>query len=187
MTSQLSSTSTTPCLLEAWRDYESLLYRWLIKQTHDDVLSADVLQETFLKALQQNEHFCAVQQPRAWLYRTAHHLLIDRYRKQSKTLLVADPEPLPESYDAPPAITGLMACLPKALRRLPDDQRDVIEQCDLGGVTQRDYADAHQLSLPAVKSRIQRARQHLREILLVQCNIQFDDHNRVCCHLRDSD
>lgn len=187
MTSQLSSTSTMPCLLEAWHDYESSLYRWLIKQTHDDVLSADVLQETFLRALQHNEQFCAVQQPRAWLYRTAHHLLIDRYRKQNKVLLVEDPEPLPDSRDAPPAITGLMACLPQALWRLPDEQRDVIEQCDLGGVTQRDYADAHQLSLPAVKSRIQRARQHLREILLAQCNIQFDEHHRICCHLRDSD
>jgi RNA polymerase sigma-70 factor (ECF subfamily) len=50
----------------------------------------------------------------------------------------------------------------------------VIEQCDLNGMTQKDYAVAHNLSLPAVKARLRRARIELKTILVAECKVTQD-------------
>ena len=53
--------------------------------------------------------------------------------------------------DISPAMVQLQRCLPQVLVKLTEQDRDVIEQCDLNGMTQKDYAEKHQLSLPAVR------------------------------------
>ncbi len=69
-----------------------------------------------------------------------------------------------------------------ALAALDPDDRDVLSRCDLQGMTQKDYAQANGLSLPAVKSRVLRARARLRLLLVERCGVRFDAATgRVCC------
>jgi len=48
-------------------------------------------------------------------------------------------------------------------------------------VTQNDYAQRLGLSLPAAKSRVQRARLRLRAQLSEACQVTFDEAGKVCC------
>ena len=59
--------------------------------------------------------------------------------------------------------------------------REAIERCDIGGMTQQAFAELEGLSLSGAKSRVQRARQRLRAQLLRACQVQLDEHGRVCC------
>ena len=61
--------------------------------------------------------------------------------------------------------------------------REVITQCDIQGLSQAEYARQAGLSLVATKSRIQRARVHLKQKLNNNCQIRFDDSGRVCCYV----
>ncbi|MGY5650222.1 sigma factor-like helix-turn-helix DNA-binding protein [Vibrio cincinnatiensis] len=83
--------------------------------------------------------------------------------------------------DLAPTVDSLAQCLPKALRRLDPVDKMIIEACDLNGMSQHAFAQQHGLSLSATKSRIQRAREKLRQTLKTQCQIRFDDQQRVCC------
>lgn len=47
--------------------------------------------------------------------------------------------------------------------------------------TQLAYARHLGLTLPAAKSRVQRARQHLQQQLVTACQVTFDHAGRVCC------
>lgn len=175
-------TTVVPCLIETWQLCESELYYWLLKQTGDTDLSFDLLQDTFLKALQQRQSFCSFHNQRAWLYRVARNMLIDKQRKanSAQRLNLSDFAP---SWEEPelPAIDSLAQCLAKALAKLTKSERDIIQQCDLQGLTQQQFATQNGLSLAATKSRIQRARAKLKDILQVQYHIRFDDNQRVCC------
>jgi len=177
-----SNNQPAPCLLDIWGDIENTLYHWLYKQSHDSDLAFDLLQETFLKALQIDRSFCDISNQRAWLFKVASNLLTDEWRKQKRL------EPLHlleysthESDSLMDPVDSLVQCLPKALACLSNEERRVVEFCDLQGKSQQDFATHASLSLPAVKSRIQRARRKLREHLKNNCAIRFDDHNRVCC------
>ena len=66
----------------------------------------------------------------------------------------------------------------RVLSELTAEDRDIIEQCDLEGVKQKDYAVAHDLSLAAVKSRLLRAREKMRARMSTACQLRFDEQGR---------
>ncbi|EOA3785113.1 sigma-70 family RNA polymerase sigma factor [Vibrio vulnificus] len=179
-------TSAVPCLIETWHLSESELYYWLLKQTGDPELSFDLLQDTLLKALQQRQAFCDIRNQRAWLYRVARNMLIDKRRRanQEQVQELSDDASIWEEHELP-AVDSLAQCLPKALSKLTESESEIIKQCDLQGLTQQQFAEQNGLTLVATKSRIQRARQKLRNVLQVQCHIRFDEQRRVCCFFQD--
>lgn len=65
------------------------------------------------------------------------------------------------------------------VRDLPDDYRRAIELTELGGMTQAAAAERLGLSVPGAKSRVQRGRARLREMLLRCCEIETDRRGRV--------
>lgn len=170
------------CVLEAWRDHEPELHAYLIGQVRDSALADDLLQDVFLKAMREGARFCALDSPRAWLFQVTRHALIDQHRLRKATVPVADALPAPESTIAP--VDALAPCLDDALLALDADDRDVVQRCDLDGETQRAYAEARGLGVPAVKARIQRARARLRRHLIDRCGVRFDAGGHVCCHTR---
>lgn len=161
----------------------SYLHHWLLKQSGDQELAADLLQETFLRAFNQKSDFCLINDQKAWLFKVANNLLTDELRKNKRSQL-NETDTFHRIYSAVEElrpVDNLAQCLPKALNKLSPIDREIIESCDIQGVKQFDYAALHGISVPAAKSRIQRARGKLRQILKCQCQIRFDEHQQVCC------
>jgi RNA polymerase sigma-70 factor (ECF subfamily) len=161
------------CVTQAWEKHETELRRFLRHRTGNDAEAEDLLQETFLRALRQSNGLCGIDNPRAWLYTAARNLLIDRLR------LSKDQIPLPEDLaaapeDSPPPIDGLSQCLPRVLSELSEQDREAITLCDIEGMTQQSYARHIGLSLPAAKSRVQRARVRLKARMSEACQVKFD-------------
>jgi RNA polymerase sigma-70 factor (ECF subfamily) len=129
--------------------------------------------------------FCRLDNPRAWLYQVARTTLIDRSRTTHpvEPLGDGDQEPAAPQEDTAPAVDALTGCLERTLAELADDDRAILQACDIGGMTQRAFAEAQGLSLPAAKSRLLRARQRLRDRLTTVCRVHFDPADgRVCGH-----
>lgn len=186
---------TVPCLLDAWAAHEVELLRYLRHHIRPAAEAEDVLHDLFLKALRQGERFCAVSNPRAWLFEVARNAAVDHARRTRSS------EPLPEDLaerggdlaGAFEALTDeavepglapvdlLSACLPRVLRELAAEDREALELCDIGGMSQKAFAELKGLSLPGAKSRVQRARQRLRAQLLCACQVRFDARGQVCC------
>lgn len=73
---------TVPCLLAAWSAHETELRRYLRHRLADPDEADDLLHDLFLKACRQGEAFCAVEQPRAWLFEVARNTFLDHLRRQ---------------------------------------------------------------------------------------------------------
>jgi len=171
---------TPVCILSAWDQYEKELRAFLLTRITDLHEADDVLQELFLKLVLQGDTFCEVQNPRAWLFRVARNYLADRFRT-AKTFIDLDPDMPHERAEKPPVVQ-LEGCLIRNLAHLSEEDRNVIEQCDLQGQLQERYAEQSGLTLSAVKSRLLRARQRLRKEIVVNCQVRFDENGQVCCH-----
>jgi len=167
------------CVIEAWDRHERELRGFLVRQVGDPVLAEDLLQDVFLRALAQGSRFCNLADTRAWLFRVARNRVVDHHRTQRDQVPV--PEQLADEVEVPEAVAGLAACLPRALAELPPEDADAIRRCDLDGMTQAEYARALGLSLPAAKSRVQRARRRLKAHLKDACQVRFDESGKVCC------
>ena len=178
----MNAAVTYPCHNKAWRQHQAEIRGFLAHRAGSASETDDLLQDVFLKALLQGKAFCRLDNPRAWLFHVARNLLIDRLRLSKDQVLLpvdlaAQPEPGFEPVDL------LSHCLPRVLTELSAEDRDAIMCCDMQGMTQKDYAHRLGLSLPAAKSRVQRARLRLRAQLAEACQVTFDDEGKVCCFI----
>jgi RNA polymerase sigma-70 factor, ECF subfamily len=170
-----------PCLVRAWQAHEAELRNYLVHRLGDRHAAEDLLQDVFVKAMRQGQAFCGLDNSRAWLFQVARNALVDHHRLARDWDAV--PEEIPEAEPELAPVDALSACVGRVLLELPPADRDIIQQCDLEGVKQQDYAEARGLSLPAAKSRLLRARQRMRDTLTRNCQVRFDEAGRVDSHI----
>ena len=168
------------CLPRAWRQHKAEIRGFLAQRAGSAAEADDLVQDVFLKALLLGQEFCQIDNPRAWLFHVARNLLVDRLRLTREQL------PWPDDLSAEPIaefvpIDLLSHCLPRVLTELSPEDREAVLLCDMQGITQKDYARHLGISLPAAKSRVQRARLRLRSQLAEACQVTFDEEGKVCC------
>lgn len=174
------------CILDAWQHHEVELRGYLIKRLNNSEQADDLLQDVFLKALRLGAKFCELENRRAWLYSVTKNELIDFLRKEQVRsgrveIAIEALNNIGEEQQEMVPVASLSQCLPLALQQLSAQERQIITLCDIEGLTQSRYAEQFCLNLPAVKSRIQRARKNLKKQLKEQCKVIFDPNGKVCC------
>ena len=157
----------TRALAEIYDLYSPRLYRYAMRLLGDACVAEDCVAETFsrfLKALQTGRG------PRdylqAYLFRTAHNLVVDHYRRQPNTEELDDD--LPELVTTEEsADLNLRQCRVRdALRQLTEDQQQVVSLKFLEGWDNEAVARALNKPVGAVKSLQHRALAQLRKLLL---------------------
>ena len=182
-TSALRDISFT-CVLNSWHEHEAELRGYLLHRVGDPNLADDLVQDVFLKAMRYGQGFCVLDNPRAWLFQVARNTLVDKLRLDRNAVPL--PDDLVEELHETAPVDALTECLLLILAELAAEDSDILMQCDLNGVKQQVYADAHGLSLSATKSRLLRARQRMRFDLIRKCGVRFDEAGNVCCHAATS-
>jgi RNA polymerase sigma-70 factor (ECF subfamily) len=161
------------------RKYERQIFRIANHITQNREDAEDVMQDAFLKAYQKLDQFQGNSKFYTWLVRIAVNESLMRLRKRrtAKTVSIdedveteegsvprdlADWAPNPEqNFDQ----AQLKEILGKTIQGLPRGFRVVFVLRDVEGLSTQETADALDLSVPAVKSRLLRARLQLRERL----------------------
>jgi RNA polymerase sigma-70 factor, ECF subfamily len=163
-------------LAAAWREFSRRLERFVAKSAaaREDV--EDVVQEVFLRLVRRPPRDFDAARLRAWLWRAARRVLIDRAKRRglpetAAPVDVAAAEAPAEKDD--PAV-ALARCLATMRRELPDDDRVALERADMEGERLSDLARSLGLSESGAKSRVVRARRKLRDVLKRCCAVERD-------------
>lgn len=159
--------------------YERRVFRMAKQITQSDEDAEDVLQESFLKAYTHLDSFQGQSKFYTWLTRIAVNeaLMKLRKRKSDKTVSLDEPADIGEDTvvreiavweDDPEqrySQEELREILGKAIEQLKPAFRTVFVLRDIEEMSTEETAEALGLSVPAVKSRLLRARLQLREKL----------------------
>ncbi len=158
------------------------LYRTALRLTRNQQEAEDLVQETMLKAFRFANTYQRGTNLRAWLFRILNTSAINRYRKQATHPTTT---PLPEGeefylYNRIRDISGqeltagaeeevlshyLDEDVYKALYDLPLNFRMPIILADIEGLSYKEIAQALNIPIGTVMSRISRARRHLQRSL----------------------
>ena len=148
-----------------------------ITQNRED--AEDVVQDAFLKAYQNLQNFQENSKFYTWLVRIAVNEALMRLRKRRTGQMVSLDEDIKTDEDAIPREVAdwspnpeqlynqseLREILQRTIQGLPASFRTVFVLRDVEGLSTEETAEALSLSIPAVKSRLLRARLQLRDRL----------------------
>jgi RNA polymerase sigma-70 factor, ECF subfamily len=131
----------------------------------------DLAQETLVKAFRAIDSFDGAY-PRAWLARIARNTAINRDQRNREFLLAeegtVEPEPDPADITDPEDIVLSQVVdedLKRALDELPPAFRVLVQMVDVEDMTYQEAADALEIPIGTVMSRLHRARNRLRKSL----------------------
>ena len=171
------------------RRYQGKIFRLAQHITQNREDAEDVLQETFLKAYEHLDQFQGNSKFYTWIVRIAvnQSLMKLRRRKNDKSVSMDDAidtgedmivreiaawDENPEERLSREEVGGI---LDSAIESLEPPYRSVFVLRDIEELSTEDTAEALGLSVPAVKSRLLRARLQLREKLTRQFKRKGDD------------
>lgn len=148
-------------------DHAPALYRIAYRLVGDVHDAEDIVQETLRSAWKSREHFECGRGQRAWLAAILRRRVIDRWRRSGhKTVLLGD-GPLEVPVDATdPTTNEFTDEMQQALAQLPRELRESLLLVVVGELTHQETANLLGVPLGTVLSRVSRARQRLRKVLL---------------------
>jgi len=161
------------------------LHAFVGRRISDPHAADDVAQEVLLRLHRSLGELRADDRLDAFAYRIARNAVIDHYRSRARVKeAVLPPEDVTahiEADDGGSEWPGghrerqeLARCLEPIVRRLPEPYRQALELTDLGDLTQAEAAERAGVTVPGMKSRVQRARTQLHEELTTCCNVVLD-------------
>lgn len=143
-------------LAAIYDEYHQLIYRYVYRQVGDVETARDLAAEVFHRLLRIAQSGGGPDRhPKAWLYRTAHNIVVDHYRRQQHRrhlplddeLMIANDDP---AGSAERHLSG--AQVRAALQHLTPDQRQVITLKFLEGLSNQEVAVVLDKPVGAVKS-----------------------------------
>lgn len=156
------------------------LHRLALRLMQNEADADDVVQETFLNAFKAIESFEGRSTLGTWLYRITYNNAMMRLRRSTPDMVSLDfkLDGAEEGQSVPQAFFD-WCCLPEedlhneevrqqleeAFETLSPPLRDVFELRELQGLSTRETAVALDVSEDVVKTRLRRARLHLRDKL----------------------
>ena len=160
-------------LAELVGNYEKTVYNFSFKICRDPERAENTMQETFLSMIKSLHQFDGKSKLSTWLYRIVmNHCLMELRKKKHNFISLDDDESeipedklIPDWSNVPSDVTEnaeLKRILDEAINKLPLDYRVVFILRDVNGLSTEETANIADLSVPAVKSRLHRARAFLR-------------------------
>ena len=158
--------------------YEGRIYTLACSILGDRETARDAAQEAFIRAYRSLPGFRAKSGFYTWLYRIAVNICLNTARRERRRPDTASLDGLLESGKTPPErLFGgtlpadeaeraeLQASIQAVLNSLSPDHRVVVVLKDIEDLSQEEIAEALGCSVGTVKSRLSRARVHLRDLL----------------------
>ena len=164
-----------------WSEFAPPLRGFLARRVPPGVDADDLVQEVFLRVIRHASTLRSTDRPEAWLFQIARNALRDalraRLRRDGRNDALDGGDDLAAQPDAAAdraAEAELAPCLTSMVVRLPEPYRTAIRLTTLDGISQADAARQLGISNSGMKSRVQRGRDRLRDLLVQCCAIAVD-------------
>jgi RNA polymerase sigma-70 factor (ECF subfamily) len=174
-----------------WAEFRERLRAFVARRIQHPADVEDVVQRVLLRMHERMGTLRGSDRVHAWLYRIARRAIADHYRHPARRrevpsggaaeleIVSGEAAVAPETETS--GIRRAADCLRPLVERLPPPYRDAIVRADLDEVRLADAAEAAFISLSGMKSRVQRGRKLLRELLTACCRIGVDGQGTRLC------
>lgn len=164
-----------------WEEYHTILECYIRSKLDSQQDVEDILQDIFVKV---QSNLCTLKDEeklKSWIYSITNNAIIDYYRKRKRTCEFLDVEEhIQNPYcDEKYANGEISICLKNMINKLPDIYKQVITLVCMENMTQIEISKKLGLSYSCTKSRVQRAKKLLKDMLSDCCSLEFDHRGNI--------
>ncbi len=165
---------------DIWKNYHRKLYSFVNKRVSDPSIAEDLVQDILFKVNTKIETLQSTKKLQGWIFQIARNTIIDYYRrnKNLESELIDDLI-APETDQISQARQEVSICLTLLIRHLPDKYCEAMTLSEIEGLTQKEIAVRQNISLSGAKSRVQRGRKLLKQMLVECCEFELDHQQRM--------
>ena len=180
-----------PTVEDVWHAISDGLRAFLRSRVPNDSDADDLLHDVFVRVHEQIGSLRQGDRIESWVYQIGRNAVADFYRRRTPRSAdavedVVDPHG--EDDGGENRNRAVAAWLPLMIDVLPQTLRDAVRMYEIEGVSQAEIASRLGISLSGAKSRVQRGRKRLEEILRGSCEFQLDRRgNIIACKPANDD
>lgn len=164
---------------EIWTQFKAEIHNFIKRRISDHDAAEDLLQEIFIKIHLNKDSLNESSKLSSWVYQITRHAIIDYYRKQK---LQYNENEIFEIYfkeNKESAQISFNNCILPFVEKLEPKYKDALLQTSFGNLSQKEYAEQLQISYSGAKSRVQRARQMVKELFMACCPVATDKYGNI--------
>lgn len=173
--------------MEIHDQYSPRVRAFILGMVRDRSVADDLVQETFLRVQENHERLRDLAKLPAWIFRIAHNLCQDHFRKRKESPLDGDGD-TGTACDAQACgmqkemeQRQMSQCVQEKVNLLPEPLRAVLILFDTLALSHQEIADALGITTANTKVRLHRARRKLKQILEVECTFERDERDVLVC------
>lgn len=170
---------------ELWETYHMDLEHFIFSKVKDEQITNDLIQEIFIKVHTKLDSLQDETKVKSWLFSIARNATMDYFKKSAKTVPLNTFDIKDESWEE--TAHSPQDCLPGIIKNLPKKYRNPLFLSDIKGLKQAAVAKRLKLSLPTVKSQIQRARKLIKQGYIDCCDYRVNDKGFLVGETKEKD
>ncbi|CAH7245332.1 RNA polymerase sigma factor SigZ [Vibrio chagasii] len=184
-----SANSTSLDLEQVWAEYQQTLKAFLHSKVSNSADVDDLLQEILIQTFQNLHKVQDASSVKSWLFQLANNTIIDFYRKHARqqrdSKIDADDLWFADLDHNEEFKQNLSLCIEPFIQALPEQCAALLLAVDIKGQSQKEIAEAQNISYSTVKSRVQKSRGDLKNLFEQCCNLSLDKQGNVIdCDLK---
>lgn len=163
-----------------WTAFHKELRVFILNKTHNPADADDILQDVFVKILRNKDKVDRAKNLRPYLYSMVRNAVYDHFRSKRPASDISDiQEPLTEEESRSLNETIADCCVRPFISKLPEAYRDALLITEFEDVSQKELAERLHISYSGAKSRVQRGKEKLKELILQCCAFQSDKYGNL--------
>ncbi len=163
-----------PAIETIWIDLNEELYSFILSKIKDEQVSKDIHQDVFLKIQTKIHQLKHTSKLTSWVYQITRNTIIDYFRKNIHKNIPIDTFDIPEKDNDSFEYSKLTTCINQKIKELSVLHKEAIVLTSFKNYSQKDLAKHLKMSYSGTKSRVQKARDILKENILNCPNVASD-------------
>jgi len=163
-----------------WTDFHKELKAFILNKTRNSADTDDILQEVFIKIIRNIDKINQAENLRHYLYGIVRNAINDHFRNRKHVIdnSVIE-EKITEEENQSLNTTIAECCIKPFINKLPDNYRDALLITEFQDISQKELAQKLNISYSGAKSRVQRGKEKLKDLLLECCNCKTDSYGNI--------
>lgn len=158
-----------------WTDFHKELKGFIYNKTRNSVDTDDILQEVFIKIIRNIDKINQSENLRQYLYGIVRNAINDYFRSRKNTTSdIETSEQFSEIETQSLNTTIAECCIKPFINKLSNNYKEALLITEFQNVSQKELAEKLNISYSGAKSRVQRGKDKLKELILNCCAYESD-------------